>query len=114
MTAEEIVRALAAADPIAAERDDLVCALCASAVWAPEGLDHASDCPWRLAVEWVAATDAVVALEAFGLPVRLDPEQPRGTFGLQPNTPPPTAPGDWLWNGRRWVRRATRDDPRGQ
>ncbi len=51
MTPEKIVRALAAADPMQTYEDD--CALCSSAV-AP-GDPHEPDCPWRLAVEWVAS-----------------------------------------------------------
>lgn len=54
MTAEQIVRALAAADPI----DNGQCLLC---VWNPESpAEHKADCPWRLAVEWVASREAAV------------------------------------------------------
>jgi hypothetical protein len=53
--AEQIVRALAAAD-LAQGGDQ--CRLCGPAGFEPESLaDHEPDCPWRLAVEWVAAQD---------------------------------------------------------
>jgi len=65
-TAEDIVRALATAetptmcDDIRGER----CALCRGPyVWgSPEGCFlHAEDCPYLMAVRWVAATDAPAA-----------------------------------------------------
>ncbi len=55
MTTEEIVRALAAAD-LAPGGDS--CRLCGPAGFEPESVaDHEPDCPWRLAVEWVAAQE---------------------------------------------------------
>jgi hypothetical protein len=63
MDAEQIVRALAGADPRAFNSfEERVCGLC----WAkPSGADiedqeleapanHQPDCPWRLAREWVS------------------------------------------------------------
>jgi hypothetical protein len=52
MTAEQIVRALAAARPVAS---DGLCGVCDG--WDSELMQerHEPDCPWRLAVEWVAA-----------------------------------------------------------
>jgi hypothetical protein len=68
MTAEKIVRALAAADPLALNNvEEKACALC----WVNEETDdddgkrdvwadltdptiHKPNCPWRLAREWVA------------------------------------------------------------
>ncbi len=57
-TAEQIVRALAAADPTYVDHEgDRECALCDA--WTLRfASGHAPDCPWRLAVEWVAAQDA--------------------------------------------------------
>ncbi len=53
MTPEAIVRALAAAtEPIDASYK--LCALCGGRY---EDDPHEPDCPWRLAVEWVAAND---------------------------------------------------------
>jgi hypothetical protein len=49
MTAEEIVRALAAREAPRATYSDLQCGLCDGYFNA-----HAADCPWRLALEWVA------------------------------------------------------------
>ncbi len=63
MDAEQIVRALAAADPIGPDKP--WCDLCRGN---KDG--HDPDCPWRLAVEWVAAEDCR-ALEADGLLGRL-------------------------------------------
>ncbi len=59
MTAEQIVRALAAVDP---GPDAQGCRFCEGWVgrgyaWHPP-TPHDADCPWRLAVEWVAAQDA--------------------------------------------------------
>lgn len=48
--AEEIVRALAAATPMQTHEDG--CSLCSS--WETVAALHEHDCPWRLAVEWVA------------------------------------------------------------
>ncbi len=67
MTPEQIVRALAAADPVAYDGDrwdgDYACTLC-DGRWSERGGDvaarassHEPDCPWRLAREWVAAQD---------------------------------------------------------
>lgn len=70
MTAEEIVRALAAADPVVVSAlnsgweyagtcygPDYACGVCRTeASLAPE--THKPDCPWRLAVEWVEANTA--------------------------------------------------------
>jgi hypothetical protein len=55
---ERIVRALAAADPrpSGGEWWDR-CALCEAANSSGDTEDHKPDCPWRLAVEWVAAQD---------------------------------------------------------
>lgn len=51
--AATIVRALAASDPVVERGDFLACSLCGA--WRDEGGDeHEPDCPWRLAVEWVA------------------------------------------------------------
>lgn len=59
MTAEQIVRALAVADPVEHQPGwPAVCGLCTA-----EGKgnrfveEHEPDCPWRLAVEWVAAQE---------------------------------------------------------
>lgn len=56
MTPEQIVRALAGADP--AQRTGAWCGLCGTVLIAQPGdeakRDHEPDCPWRLAVEWVA------------------------------------------------------------
>lgn len=59
MTAEQIVRALAAADPnVRGGWGGHRCAFC----HAVRGIeDHRPDCPWRLAVEWVAAQEAQLA-----------------------------------------------------
>jgi hypothetical protein len=54
--AGQIIRALAAAEPVACIGEDLVCALCDSDRWVPD-MDHEPDCPWRQAVEWVAAQE---------------------------------------------------------
>jgi len=57
-TAEEIVRALAAAEPIEhADEDDYHwCVLCRAKL--PVRLiDHAEDCVWRQAAEWVQQFD---------------------------------------------------------
>lgn len=71
MTPEAIVRALAAADPTAeigeGERTSIECVLCGGELQFPHGVCHELDCPWRLAVEWVAASrgphDDAAALE---------------------------------------------------
>jgi hypothetical protein len=56
--AATIVRALAATDPVAYEGDrtegDYVCAVCQQYAEDAGSVEHAPDCPWRLAVEWVA------------------------------------------------------------
>ena len=53
MDTERIVRALAAKDAPRSKVDDLQCGLCEEYIAPLE--EHAADCPWRLAVEWVAA-----------------------------------------------------------
>lgn len=59
MTAEQIVRALATADPWYADDDERhYCALCGSRLDRGQADDHEPDCPWRLAVEWVQGADA--------------------------------------------------------
>ncbi len=62
MTAEQIVRALAARGPVAevitAADEHRHCTLCHVERGPAVPLDdfnHQPDCPWRLAVEWVAA-----------------------------------------------------------
>jgi hypothetical protein len=58
--AEQIVRALAAADPIHVDlRYTTACALCDAAGRFESEASHKPDCPWRLAVEWVAVAGAV-------------------------------------------------------
>lgn len=59
MTAEQIVRALAALDPDYHTTGMWHgCGLCEAAL--PVYVtDHKPDCPWRLAVEWVAQQDVV-------------------------------------------------------
>ena len=65
MTTEQIVRALAAADP--GDYDTHVCILCGGSTWdgtrerdeqPPPGALHHAGCPWLLAWEWVAANPA--------------------------------------------------------
>lgn len=64
-SAEQIVRALAAADPFAVPDEGvMLCVFCpgrdaldAKPVRPRTLADHASDCPWRLAVEFVAEQD---------------------------------------------------------
>lgn len=52
MTAEEIVRALAAVErPIAIESGLIRCVLCNAFL---DGGEHEEDCPWRLAREWTS------------------------------------------------------------
>ncbi len=54
---ETIVRALAALDPRANLTGDLDCPFCCAYIGDPRDDDwitHEPDCPWRLAVEWVA------------------------------------------------------------
>ncbi len=64
MTAEQIVRALAAADPSHGDPRGTLrrCTFCGKTNDWPRVIenaaDHDADCPWRLAVEWVAAQDA--------------------------------------------------------
>lgn len=57
-TAEQIVRALAAAVP-RTHYDRGECNLCEAMADNTVGAvdQHEPDCPWRLAVEWVAAAD---------------------------------------------------------
>jgi hypothetical protein len=56
-TAEQIVRALAAADPnVHSAGMWHSCGLCYKSL-PIEAADHEPDCPWRLAAEWVAAAD---------------------------------------------------------
>ncbi len=58
-TAEQIVRALAAASPVVHRSDGWArCGVCAAGGYIGDGRDaddHDPDCPWRLAVEWVDA-----------------------------------------------------------
>lgn len=61
MDAEQIVRALAASDPVGFDnQEEPACTLCEAALWnrMPQPLDdpatHDPNCPWRLAREWVA------------------------------------------------------------
>ncbi len=67
MTPEAIVRALADCAPVRMTEhgDRLACGLCDDEVRegaTTTGHDmHEPDCPWRLAVEWVAAQDALAA-----------------------------------------------------
>lgn len=57
MTAEAIVRALAAANTCTYEEEDWhSCVLCLASL-PVRAADHEPECPWRLAVEWVEATD---------------------------------------------------------
>lgn len=68
MNAEQIVRALAAANPLTNDRPEgpSHCVLCDGP---SDGrcVDHEPDCPWRLAVEWVAADRERAALyDRFG------------------------------------------------
>lgn len=67
MTAEQIVRALAATDPygIPADSGSMLCVFCGGRdalgikpVRPRKPEDHESSCLWRLAVEWVTAQDA--------------------------------------------------------
>lgn len=56
MTPEQIVRALAAADPVVIVPGapwGFECGLCGARTGG-----HTPDCPWRLAVEWVAGEEA--------------------------------------------------------
>jgi len=69
MTAEQIVRALAAADPIC-EDAWYGCGLCGSV--GVQADPHEPDCPWRLAVEWVAAQDDREAAERLRVRERSD------------------------------------------
>ncbi len=57
VTPEAIVRALAAKNPVAYNRVAYAdaCTVCLAERGVVTGLHHHSDCPWRLAVEWVAA-----------------------------------------------------------
>lgn len=62
-TPEQIVRALAVADPVT---DDQGCQFCeadveGSVVFGREPEPHGSTCPWRLAVEWVRKADTFEA-----------------------------------------------------
>ena len=52
--AERIVRALAAGSPVTHQNDWHWCELCDADLPIRSG-DHEPECPWRLAVEWVAA-----------------------------------------------------------
>lgn len=64
VTAEQIVRALAASDPYAhAAGEWHSCGLCEKAL-ATTVAEHDLGCPWRLAMEWVGDEDAVAALAA--------------------------------------------------
>lgn len=56
---ESIVRALAARTPANNfdRNGDRVCALCRETYPDEDKDSHEPDCPWRLAVEWVAAVD---------------------------------------------------------
>lgn len=60
MTPEEILRALAESNPIAHEMmgdtEDYFCVLCESGTPLKTD-DHSPVCPWRLAVEYIAAID---------------------------------------------------------
>jgi hypothetical protein len=65
MDAEQIVRALAAAEsPDCDSIPPTSCVLCRADEFPPqsgslnEPTGHAADCPWRLAREWVAAQPA--------------------------------------------------------
>jgi hypothetical protein len=83
MTPEQIVRALAAADPTVYEEAEerFACTVCGDYKRERGYLDledHAADCPWRLAVEWVSAQAA--APKWGGISITADPAQPRGTF----------------------------------
>lgn len=53
MTAEEIVRKLVEDPPIASDEEWHWCAICDVTLPMTPG-DHMIDCPYRLAVEWVA------------------------------------------------------------
>lgn len=55
---ERIVRTLAAVDPVRECGGFLFCGVCSAGLNA-DGEPHEPDCPWRLAVEWVAAWDAM-------------------------------------------------------
>ncbi len=59
MTAEQIVRALAAADPTVSSGEWDWCGTCDSR-WPIEADDHDPACPWRMAVEWVAEQDQTI------------------------------------------------------
>lgn len=62
MTAEEIVRRLAEND---APIGDFGCMLCdEDRPLMDEPENHPTDCPWRLAVEWVATLERLVAEES--------------------------------------------------
>lgn len=93
MTAEQIVRALAAADPVVMRSDGyLRCGLCTVNGFSPLPAEkHWDDCPWRLAVEWVAEQDGpranptkvalavreAVADHRAGKPLAFPPQPPR-------------------------------------
>lgn len=62
MTAEQIVRALAAASPLTDYGGGLRCAMCRASIDTSDTgavllASHEPDCPWRLAVEWVKGQD---------------------------------------------------------
>jgi hypothetical protein len=59
MTAEQIVRALAADEPIvwSSGGEWHACGVCDASL-PMKAEDHEADCPWRLAVEWVEANTA--------------------------------------------------------
>lgn len=61
MTAEQIVRALAATDPVSTDGVWIQCKLCYDDHAEGRPLEHEPECPWRLAVEWVAEQDAWLA-----------------------------------------------------
>lgn len=60
MTSEQIVRALAAANPpLAFPRGDATCMICGAVLIEDEEgtSEHGPACPWRMAVEWVTGED---------------------------------------------------------
>jgi hypothetical protein len=89
MTAEQIVRALAATSPI--DWDGYKCALCGAmqttaalapviSLARPEG-PHEPDCPWLMAVEWVAE-NATAEAEPGSEPLATEVERLRGVLAI--------------------------------
>lgn len=62
ISAADIVRKLAAQDPCAGDVESELetCGLCHVYGYGIASEEHESDCPWRLAVEWVRQSPRVI------------------------------------------------------